>query len=442
MSNESLSPPTTRQTARSHALFEIAKGLMPGGVSSPVRAFKAVGGEPPVIERGEGAWLIDVDGNRYVDYVLAYGPLVLGHAHPSVVGAVTEAVKRGTSFGAPNPLEIELARVIREAMPHVERVRFVNSGTEATMSVLRLARAFTGRPRILKFQGNYHGHADQLLVQAGSGVATLGLPDSPGVPQQVTVNTMVAPYNDKAALHHLFGEFRESIAAVIVEPVAGNMGLVEPAAGFLEELRDLCDKYKALLVFDEVMTGFRVHPGGAVARYGVVPDLVALGKVIGGGLPVGAYGGKAEIMTRVAPEGTVYQAGTMSGNPVTMAAGLATIFELQEPGVWERLEARGEELVSGLAAAAREAGVPFQIARVGSMFGFFFSATPVTDYRGAKATNAEHFKTFFHAMLDAGVCFAPSPFEAAFLSTAHGEHEIALTLEAARGAFARVAASE
>ena len=429
-----------RKTERSRELFESACDLMPGGVSSPVRAFRAVGGVPPVIERGEGAWLIDVDGNRYVDYVLSYGPLILGHAHPSVVGAVTAAAKRGTSFGATSPLEIELARVIRETMPHVERLRFVNSGTEATMSVLRLARAFTGRPRILKFQGNYHGHADQLLVQAGSGVATLGLPDSPGVPQQVTVNTMVAPYNDKAALHRMFGEFRESIAAVIIEPVAGNMGLVEPAPGFLEELRDLCDKYKVLLVFDEVMTGFRVHPRGAVGRYGVVPDLVALGKVIGGGLPVGAYGGRAEIMARMAPEGPVYQAGTLSGNPLAMAAGLATIFELQEAGVWERLEARGAELVDGLALAAREAGVPLQVTRVGSMFGFFFSAQPVKDWRGAKAADAEQFKIFFHEMLDAGVYFAPSPFEAAFLSTAHGEREITLTLEAARRALAVVAA--
>jgi len=415
---------------------------MPGGVSSPVRAFQAVGGDPPVIERGEGAWLIDVDGNRYVDYVLSYGPLILGHAHPSVVGAVSAAARRGTSFGAPNPLEIELARVIRETMPHVEKLRFVNSGTEATMSVLRLARAFTGRPRFLKFQGNYHGHADHLLVQAGSGVATLGLPDSPGVPQQVTVNTMVAPYNDKAALHRIFGEFRGDIAAVIVEPVAGNMGLVEPAAGFLQELRSLCDKYKVLLVFDEVMTGFRVHPRGAVALYGVVPDLVALGKVIGGGLPVGAYGGRADIMSRVAPEGPVYQAGTLSGNPVAMAAGLATIFELQEAGVWEGLEARGEQLVRGLAEAARAAGVPLQVSRVGSMFGFFFSEQPVRDYRDAKASNVEQFRTFFHAMLNAGVYLAPSPFEAAFLSTAHGEEEIQLTLEAARRAFVEVAESD
>ncbi|HVS66210.1 MAG TPA: glutamate-1-semialdehyde 2,1-aminomutase [Thermoanaerobaculia bacterium] len=428
-----------RPTERSRALFEAAKDLMPGGVSSPVRAFQAVGGDPPVIERGEGAWLIDVDGNRYVDYVLSYGPLILGHAHPSVVGAVSAAARRGTSFGAPNPLEIELARVIRETMPHVEKLRFVNSGTEATMSVLRLARAFTGRPRILKFQGNYHGHADHLLVQAGSGVATLGLPDSPGVPPQVTVNTMVAPYNDKAALHRIFGEFREDIAAVIVEPVAGNMGLVEPVAGFLQELRSLCDKYKVLLVFDEVMTGFRVHPRGAVALYGVVPDLVALGKVIGGGLPVGAYGGRADIMSRVAPEGPVYQAGTLSGNPVAMAAGLATIFELQEAGVWEGLEMRGEQLVRGLAEAARAAGVPLQVSRVGSMFGFFFSEQPVRDYRDAKASNVDRFSTFFHAMLDAGVYLAPSPFEAAFLSTAHGEDEIAFTLEAARRAFAEVA---
>jgi glutamate-1-semialdehyde 2,1-aminomutase len=432
---------SARSTERSRALFAEACGLMPGGVSSPVRAYRAVGGDPPVIERGEGAWIVDVDGNRYVDYVLSYGPLILGHAHPAVVEAICRTAARGTSFGAPSPLEIELAQRIRDAMPHVERIRFVSSGTEATMSVLRLARAFTGRSLIVKLEGNYHGHADPLLVRAGSGVATLGLPDSPGVPAGATAGTLVAPYNDLEAVRELFERRGEEIAAVIAEPVAGNMGLVPPIAGYLAGLRELTEAHGALLVLDEVMTGFRVHPGGAVALYGVVPDLVALGKVIGGGLPVGAYGGRAEIMAKVAPEGDVYQAGTLSGNPLAMAAGVATLDELARPGVWRAMEERGEALVRGLSEAAADAGIALQTSRVGTMFGFFFSERPVVDWASAAVSDREAFRTFFHAMLDAGVYLAPSPFEAAFVSSAHGEAEIETTLEAARRALAAVGAA-
>ncbi|HVS16414.1 MAG TPA: glutamate-1-semialdehyde 2,1-aminomutase [Thermoanaerobaculia bacterium] len=429
-----------RVTDRSRALFAEACRRMPGGVSSPVRAYRAVGGDPPVIERGEGAWIVDVDGNRYVDYVLSYGPLILGHAHPAVVEAICRTAALGTSFGAPSPLEVELARRVQEAMPHVERIRFVSSGTEATMSVLRVARAFTGRSLIVKLEGNYHGHADPLLVKAGSGVATLGLPDSPGVPAGAVAATLVAPYNDLGAVGELFERCGDEIAAVIAEPVAGNMGLVPPVAGYLAGLRELTARHGALLVLDEVMTGFRVHPGGAVGLYGVVPDLVALGKVIGGGLPVGAYGGRADVMSLVAPEGPVYQAGTLSGNPLAMAAGIATLDELGRRGVWAGIEARAEALTRGLAAAATEAGVALQVSRVGSMFGFFFSQRPVVDWTSAAASSRERFRTFFHAMLEAGVYLAPSPFEAAFVSTAHGELEVETTLAAARAALAAVAA--
>ncbi len=340
----------------SERLFAEALELLPGGVSSPVRAFRAVGGSPLFIERGEGAYLVDVDGNRYVDYVLSWGPLILGHAHPRVVAALEEAVRRGTSYGAPSPLELELARLIRDAMPSVELVRFVSSGTEATMSALRLARAFTGRAKIVKFAGCYHGHADFLLVQAGSGVATLGLPDSPGVTPGAVADTLTAPFNDLAAVERLFAAHGD-VAAVIVEPVAGNMGLVPPAEGFLEGLRELTAAHGALLVFDEVMTGFRVHPGGAQALYGVTPDLTMLGKVIGGGLPVGAYGGRREIMELVAPAGPVYQAGTLSGNPLAMTAGIETLRALSEPGVWDGLERTGERLIirTGCPQCARTA---------------------------------------------------------------------------------------
>jgi glutamate-1-semialdehyde 2,1-aminomutase len=421
---------------RSESLFAEARELMPGGVSSPVRAFRAVGGTPLFVERGEGAYIVDVDGNRYVDYVLSWGPLVLGHAHPSVVSALEEAVRRGTSYGAPSPLEVELATLVREAMPSVELVRFVNSGSEATMSALRLARAYTGRSKIVKFAGCYHGHADLLLVQAGSGVATLGLPDSPGVTPGAVADTLSAPYNDLTAVERLLAEYPGEIAAVIVEPVAGNMGLVPPDEGFLAGLRDLTADDGALLVFDEVMSGFRVHPGGAQAAYGVTPDLTTLGKVIGGGLPVGAYGGRREIMELVAPEGPVYQAGTLSGNPLAMTAGIATLRGLREPGVWEHLKEIGGNLVSHLEEAATAAGAAVQVVRAGTMLGLFFTDSPVRSWEDARRADTERFASFHRAMLESGVYLPPSQFETWFLSTTHGAQEIETTIAAAREAFA------
>jgi glutamate-1-semialdehyde 2,1-aminomutase len=420
---------------RSEELFAEAPGLMPGGVSSPVRAFKAVGGTPLFVERGEDAYLVDVDGNRYVDYVLSWGPLILGHAHPRVVAALEEAVRRGTSFGAPSPLELELARLVRDAMPSVELVRFVSSGTEATMSALRLARAFTGRETIVKFAGCYHGHADFLLVQAGSGVATLGLPDSPGVTTGAAADTLTASFNDLDGVDRLFAE--HEIAAVIVEPIAGNMGLVVPDEGFLEGLRALTSAHGALLVLDEVMTGFRVHPGGAQALYGIEPDLTTLGKVIGGGLPVGAYGGRREIMELVAPAGPVYQAGTLSGNPLAMTAGIETLRALAEPGVWDGIARAGSRLVEGLGVAAAEAGVAGQPVHVGTMLGLFFATQPIRSWDDAKQhADTDRFARFHSAMLDRGVYLPPSQFEAWFLSAAHGDKEIEATVAAAREAFA------
>jgi glutamate-1-semialdehyde 2,1-aminomutase len=420
---------------RSQQLFAEAQTLLPGGVDSPVRAFRAVGGQPLFIERGEGAYLVDVDGNRFVDYVLSWGPLILGHAHPRVVRAIAEAAARGTSYGAPSPLELDLAKLIQHFLPAIEMLRFVNSGTEATMSALRLARAFTGRHKILKFEGCYHGHADLLLVQAGSGVATLGLPDSPGVPPATVADTLVAPFNDLAAVEGIFERYAGQIAAVIVEPVAGNMGVVPPLEGFLAGLRQITAASGALLIFDEVMTGFRVHPGGAQTLYGVRPDLTTLGKVIGGGLPVGADGGRREVMSMVAPAGPMYQAGTLSGNPLAMTAGIETLRALKAPGAWEAIESAGARLVEGMCAAAEEARIAVQTRRVGTMFTTFFSAHPVYNWETVKAANIRQFAAFFQAMLENGVYLAPSQFEAGFVSAAHGEHEIDQTVRAVEIAF-------
>ncbi|MBE3575091.1 MAG: glutamate-1-semialdehyde 2,1-aminomutase [Firmicutes bacterium] len=422
---------------RSRRLFEQALQVMPGGVNSPVRAFQHVGGAPFFVARAQGAYLYDEDGHRYIDYVCSWGPLILGHAHPVVVEAVREAAGRGTSYGAPTAAEVELAELVRRAFPSMEMVRMVNSGTEATMSALRLARAATGRPRFIKFSGNYHGHADSFLVQAGSGATTLGVPDSPGVPAAVAADTLVAPYNDLDAVETLFRQQGDQIAAVIVEPVAANMGVVPPQEGFLAGLRRLTSQYGALLIFDEVITGFRVAFGGAQELYKIRPDLTTLGKIVGGGLPVGAYGGRRDLMAKVAPSGPVYQAGTLAGNPLAMAAGLATLRILaeQKDTIYTELSRRTARLVAGLERAARAAGVPVQLPQVGSLFGIFFSRQPVRDYQGALASSGEAYRRFFWRMLASGCYFAPSPFEAAFVSAAHGDAEIQTTLDAARDAF-------
>lgn len=425
------------RTPRSDALYEAARRVLPGGVNSPVRAFRSVGRAPLFIREGRGPYLWDEDGHRYVDYVLSYGPLVAGHAHPAVVEAIQQQASRGTSYGAPTRLETELAELVIEMVPSIEQLRFVSSGTEATMSALRLARAFTGRDAIVKLDGNYHGHADMLLVSAGSGVATLGLPDSPGVPRPSTQNTLVLPFNDVAAAQRLFEERGEEIAALILEPVAGNMGLVLPQPGYLAAMRDLTREHGALLIFDEVMTGFRVAPGGAQACYGVVPDLTCLGKVVGGGLPVGAYGGRAEIMGMVAPQGPMYQAGTLSGNPLAMAAGIATL-TLIGVDVWEKLEATTERIARGFQVAAEAAGIPLQAAHVGSMMGFFFADSSVTDYESAKRSDTTRFARFFNAMLERGIYLAPSQFEAAFVSIVHDEEAVQQTLWAVGEAMRRL----
>jgi glutamate-1-semialdehyde 2,1-aminomutase len=424
-------------TTRSQNLFAAAQPLIPGGVDSPVRAFRAVGGRPLFIERGQGPYLFDADGNRFIDYVLSWGPLILGHAHPRVAEALKSAVDRGTSYGAPTALETELAKLVCEMVPSAEMVRFVNSGTEATMSALRLARAFTGRDKIIKFEGCYHGHADMLLVQAGSGVATLGLPDSPGVPQGATQDTLVAPYNDLSAVEILFktDNLRNQIAAVIVEPVAGNMGVVPPIEGFLSGLRELTRQHGALLIFDEVMTGFRVALGGAQSLYGVTPDLTTLGKVIGGGLPVGAYAGRRDIMETVAPTGPMYQAGTLSGNPLAMTAGIETLRVLREPGVFGELVTSTERLCVGIGEAARSAGVPIYQTQIGTMFCSYFVEEPVTNWATASKSDVQQFSHFFQAMLTKGVYIAPSQFEAGFVSTSHTDDVIDETLDAVRAAY-------
>jgi glutamate-1-semialdehyde 2,1-aminomutase len=420
---------------KSISLFHEAQTLFPGGVNSPVRAFRAVGGQPLFIERGEGPYLFDVDGNRYIDYVLSWGPLITGHAHPDVVKAIQEAALKGTSYGAPSPLELELAKSIMEFMPNIEMIRFVNSGTEATMSALRLARAHTKREKIIKFDGCYHGHADMLLVQAGSGVATLGLPDSPGVPSAVASDTLVAQFNDLESIETLFKKYPDQIAGLIVEPVAGNMGVVPPVEGFLEGLRILTADYGAVLIFDEVMTGFRVHKGGAQTLYNIKPDLTTLGKVIGGGLPVGAYGGKKEIMQMVAPLGPMYQAGTLSGNPLAMSAGIAALSLIREEEVWRKLEQAAARLEAGVASAAKQAGIPIQQTRVGTMFTTFFSETKPVGWNTVKVADKVQFGKFFQKMLANGVYLAPSQFEAGFISTLHTDEIIDRTIEAVTESF-------
>ena len=420
---------------KSETLFARAQARIPGGVNSPVRAFRAVGGTPPFLERAAGAYLWDVDGRRYIDYVGSWGPMLAGHTHPAVVAAVQQAAARALSFGAPTEAEVELAELLCRLVPSMERVRLVSSGTEATMTALRLARGATGRDLIVKFEGCYHGHADSLLVKAGSGALTLGHPSSAGVPADTAAHTAVLDYNDVAQVEAFFAKRGGEIAAVIVEPVAGNMNLVLPAPGFLQALREQCARHGALLIFDEVMTGFRVALGGAQERFGVRPDLTTLGKVIGGGLPVGALGGRRELMEKLAPLGPVYQAGTLSGNPVAVAAGLATLKLAQQPGFHAKVEATTRALVAGLGQAAREAGVAFSAQSIGSMFGLYFRAAPPASYAEVMQCDREAFNRFFHAMLEAGVYLAPSAYEAGFVSGAHTDSDLAATLAAARAAF-------
>jgi len=421
---------------RNETLFARAQRSIPAGVNSPVRAFRSVGGTPRFLVRGEGPYVFDADGRRYIDYVGSWGPAIVGHAHPDVVKAVQETAARGLSFGAPTEIEVELAEALIARLPSLELVRLVSSGTEATMSALRLARGLTGRSKIVKFEGCYHGHGDSLLVKAGSGALTFGQPSSAGVPPAIANETIVLPYNDLDAVQSAFAAEPDGIACVIVEPIAGNMNLVLPAPGFLEGLRALCDRHGAVLIFDEVMTGFRVHPRGAQGRFGVTPDLTTLGKVIGGGMPVGAFGGRRAIMEKIAPLGPVYQAGTLSGNPVAVAAGLATLALTQAPGFYEALEARTRALTDGLAHVAARQGVAFSAQAVGGMFGLYFAPRVPASYRDVMACDVQRFARFFHAMLDAGIYLAPSAYEAGFVSAAHGEAHIRETLAAAENAFA------
>ena len=423
---------------KSEELFALAQNRIPGGVDSPVRAFRGVGGTPFFVEKGEGARIRDADGNAYIDYVLSWGPLILGHAHPRVVRAIQEAAARGTSFGAPTALETELAELVNAAYPSMELLRFVNSGTEATMSAIRLARGFTGRDVIVKFEGCYHGHADGLLVKAGSGGATLGVPDSGGVPGDYARNTATLPFNDVEAVRDFFARRGADVAALIIEPVAGNMGLILPGTGFLEVLREETEKAGALLILDEVMTGFRVARGGAQSLFGITPDLTTLGKVIGGGMPVGAYGGRRDVMECVAPLGSVYQAGTLSGNPLAMTAGVETLKIIEELGLPEALAERTKALSGGMTDAARSAGIPLTTACCGSMFGAFFQAGPVRNFSDAMRSDTDRYAKFFHSMLKRGVAFAPSQFEVGFMSSAHTDESVEATLAAAREAFAEL----
>ncbi len=420
-------------------LFQKAQGVIPGGVNSPVRACKSVGADPVFIQRADGSMVYDADGNRYIDYVGSWGPMILGHRHPQVIESIQSVLSRGTSFGAPTDLEIELAELVIESVPTVELVRMVNSGTEATMSAIRLARGATGRDTIIKFDGCYHGHADSLLVEAGSGVATLSIPGSPGVPASFVAHTLSLPFNDIDGFNSVMERDGEKIACVIVEPVAGNMGLVAPVEGFLEALREQTTRYGSLLIFDEVITGFRVAFGGAQSRYGISPDLTTLGKIIGGGLPVGAYGGRREIMENIAPQGSVYQAGTLSGNPVAMAAGIATLKVLKEPGFYEALEEKGARLADGLKGAAQKAGVPVSMDRVGSAMGLFFTDIPVKNIDDAKTSNLDRFTAYWQKMLQRGIYLAPSQFEAMFVSAAHSDDTIDETIAAAGAVFQELA---
>ena len=423
---------------KSEHLYDRAKAVLPGGVNSPVRAFKAVGGSPVFIERARGAYIYDADGNQYIDYVGSWGPMILGHTHPKVTEAVQEAISKGTSYGTPTEIEVELAEMVIEAVPFMEMVRFVNSGTEATMSALRLARAYANRDKIIKFEGCYHGHADMLLVQAGSGVTTLGLPDSPGVPKSTVENTLVAEFNNLESVKKLYDQFPQGIAAVIVEPIAGNMGVVPPKPGFLEGLREITGRHRSVLIFDEVMTGFRVAYGGAQSLFDVMPDLTCLGKIIGGGFPVGAYGGKKDIMEMIAPLGPVYQAGTLSGNPVAMTAGLQTLKVLKKSGIYEKLEILSNKLAMGIKQAAEPSEIPIFQTRVGSMLGMFFAEGEVVDFKTAKNSDTVKYANFFHQMLNRGVYFAPSQFEAIFVSAALTEEDITRTVSAIKETFPKV----